>query len=57
VIDRQQILDFSRELGLAPEIVEKDYTLGWLLGGIFNHPVLKSEWVFKGGTMPEEMLL
>jgi predicted nucleotidyltransferase component of viral defense system len=50
VIDRQQILDFSRELGLAPEIVEKDYTLGWLLGGIFNHPVLKSEWVFKGGT-------
>jgi predicted nucleotidyltransferase component of viral defense system len=50
VIDRQQILDFSRELGLASEIVEKDYALGWLLGGIFNHPVLKSEWVFKGGT-------
>lgn len=43
-------MDFSRELGLDPNIVEKDYVLGWLLAGISNHPELKSNWVFKGGT-------
>jgi len=50
VIDRLEILEFARELGLTPEIVEKDYVLGWLLGGIFNHPALQSTWLFKGGT-------
>ena len=50
MIDRWEILDFARELALAPQIVEKDYALGWLLAGIFNHPALRSEWVFKGGT-------
>ena len=50
MIDRLEILEFARELGLTPEIVEKDYVLGWLLGGIFNHPALQSTWLFKGGT-------
>jgi len=50
LIDRQEIMDFARELGLDPNIVEKDYILGWLLAGISNHPELKSNWVFKGGT-------
>jgi len=50
VIDRQEILDFSRELGLASDIVEKDYVLGWVLAGIYSHAALKTEWVFKGGT-------
>jgi len=50
VIDRLEILEFARELGLTPEIVEKDYVLGWLLGGISNHPALQSTWLFKGGT-------
>jgi predicted nucleotidyltransferase component of viral defense system len=50
LIDRQEILEFSRELGLAPDIVEKDYVLGWVLAGIYNHSALKTEWVFKGGT-------
>jgi predicted nucleotidyltransferase component of viral defense system len=35
---------------LDPNIIEKDYVLGWLLAGISNHPELKSSWVFKGGT-------
>ena len=50
MIDRQEILEFSRELGLAADIVEKDYVLGWLLAGIYGHADLKSAWLFKGGT-------
>ncbi len=43
-------MDFARELSLDPNIVEKDYVLGWLLAGISSHPDLKSRWIFKGGT-------
>ncbi len=50
MIDRQEIMDFARELTLAPEVVEKDYVLGWLLAGISNHAALQEGWVFKGGT-------
>lgn len=50
VISRQEISDLAREFGLNPNIVEKDYVLGWLLAGIFNHPALRSAWAFKGGT-------
>jgi predicted nucleotidyltransferase component of viral defense system len=42
-------MDFAREFGLDPNIVEKDYVLGWLLAGIANNASLKSKWVFKGG--------
>lgn len=50
MIDRQEILEMSRELSLAPQVVEKDYALGWLLAGIYNHPDLLESWIFKGGT-------
>ncbi len=43
-------MDFSREFGLSPNIVEKDYLLGWILAGISNRSELRSDWVFKGGT-------
>jgi len=43
-------MNFSREFGLRPDIIEKGYVLGWLLAGIFNHSALKMKWVFKGGT-------
>jgi len=43
-------MDFAREFGLRPDIVEKDYVLGWVIAGIFNHPALNAEWIFKGGT-------
>ncbi len=36
MIDRQEILDLSREWGLRPDVVEKDYVLGWVLAGIFG---------------------
>ena len=50
MINRQEIMDLSREFGLSPNIVEKDYLLGWILAGISNHGELGSDWVFKGGT-------
>lgn len=50
MIDRQELMEFARELSLDPKVVEKDYILGWLLAGIANHPDLAEQWVFKGGT-------
>ena len=50
MIDRQEIMDFARELALDPKVVEKDYVLGWLLAGIAEQAALKPNWVFKGGT-------
>jgi hypothetical protein len=43
-------MDFSREFGLRANVIEKDYVLGWVLAGIFNHPAIGSNFVFKGGT-------
>jgi predicted nucleotidyltransferase component of viral defense system len=43
-------MEFSRELGLRANVVEKDYVLGWLLAGIFNNTKIASNWIFKGGT-------
>ncbi len=51
MIERREIIDLSGEFGIEPNIVEKDYVLGWMLAGIYNnHSALRSEWLFKGGT-------
>lgn len=50
MIDRREIMDFSAELGLAANIIEKDYVLGWVVAGISSHSELSSSWLFKGGT-------
>jgi len=50
MIDRQEILEFAREVGLDPNVVEKDYVLGWMLAGIAQHPRARDTWLFKGGT-------
>ncbi len=50
MIGKREILNFSKELGLAPNVVEKDYILGWLLAGIAQHSELGASWIFKGGT-------
>lgn len=50
VIGRQEILEFAREVGLDPNVVEKDYALGWMLAGIAHHPRTRDTWIFKGGT-------
>lgn len=46
MIDKSEIMDFSREFGLVANIIEKDYVLGWVLAGIFNHTEIGSSWVF-----------
>ena len=50
MIDRREILDVARDLGLQAQVVEKDYVLGWLLAGIYRQERLHGTWVFKGGT-------
>lgn len=57
MIDRAEILRLANELGLEPRVIEKDYVLGWLLAGIFHHPVLSRAWVFKGGTCLKKCFL
>ena len=43
-------MDLAREFGLAAQVIEKDYMLGWLLAGISANTEIGSTWVFKGGT-------
>ena len=50
MIDRREILDIAGTLGLLPQIVEKDYVLGWVLAGIYQQAALAKSWIFKGGT-------
>jgi predicted nucleotidyltransferase component of viral defense system len=50
MIDRTEILAVATDLSLTPEVVEKDYVLGWLLAGVYAHPDLAQAWIFKGGT-------
>ena len=50
MISKQELLETAAQLNLGPHVVEKDYALGWVLAGIYNHEKLASDWVFKGGT-------
>lgn len=49
MIPKAEILEKSSSFGLTPNVIEKDYVLGWILAGIHQHPLL-SKWAFKGGT-------
>lgn len=50
MIDKEEIIYSARKLKLDPSIVEKDYVLGWILNGIYNHSEAQNSWIFKGGT-------
>lgn len=50
MISKPEIMALAAELQLQPNVIEKDYALGWLLAGIAAHPVIGARWVFKGGT-------
>ena len=50
MIDRSEILAVAGDLSLTPDVIEKDYVLGWLLAGISAHQALAPAWTFKGGT-------
>lgn len=50
MIDRSEVLAVASDLSLAPDVVEKDYVLGWLLAGLRASEPLADAWVFKDGT-------
>ena len=50
MIDRREIIERAGELSLRPEVVEKDYDLGWVLAGIARNSEIGGAWAFKGGT-------
>lgn len=50
MIGKAELLETATKLGLRPDVVEKDYVLGWTLAGIYAHEELRESWVFKGGT-------
>ncbi len=50
MISKQEIMSQARSLKLAPDIIEKDYVLNWVLAGIRNRSNLRDTWIFKGGT-------
>lgn len=50
MINKRELLSIADKVSLNPQVVEKDYALGWVLAGIFSHAELKAHWVFKGGT-------
>ncbi|MDA3789652.1 MAG: nucleotidyl transferase AbiEii/AbiGii toxin family protein [Desulfobacula sp.] len=50
MIDKSEIMAFSKKFGLRANVIEKDYVLGWVLAGIFNHGGIGADWIFKGGT-------
>ncbi|MCP5504950.1 MAG: nucleotidyl transferase AbiEii/AbiGii toxin family protein [Chlamydiales bacterium] len=47
---RKRLEEVSKQTSLRLDVVQQDYILSWLLLGIFEHPVLKSNLIFKGGT-------
>lgn len=50
MIQKQEILEIAKNSKLSPHVIEKDYVLGWLLGGIAQNQELFNNWIFKGGT-------
>lgn len=50
MISKQDILERATQWQLQPQVVEKDYVLGWLLAGLSKHSETSKHWVFKGGT-------
>lgn len=50
MIGRREILDMAETFSLLPQVVEKDYVIGWVLAGIYRQIPLAENWIFKGGT-------
>lgn len=47
---RKRLEEISRKTSLRLDIIQQDYLLSWILVGLFEHPLLKAELIFKGGT-------
>jgi len=57
MIGKQEILEWAGEWNLRPEVVEKDYVLGWLLAAASQHAVVREHWILKGGTCVKKCFL
>ena len=50
MISQTELNERVQRWGMRPEVVEKDYVIGWVLWGIGLDPDLTDWWAFKGGT-------
>lgn len=50
MIGKEEIIRFSKSMKIRPNILEKDYVLGWILRAVSHQPILAQTWTFKGGT-------
>lgn len=50
MINKQEIDHESREFGINPNDVEKDYVHGWILNGIQTQSTLGNQLILKGGN-------
>jgi predicted nucleotidyltransferase component of viral defense system len=50
MISEDEVKQLSIQLGVPLHYVEKDYVMGWLLWGIYNHPLLARNLILKGGN-------
>ena len=50
MIHKAEIKEFAKKMSFRPNIVEKDYVLGWLLAGISAQRNFSQNLIFKGGT-------
>jgi hypothetical protein len=51
MIDKREILEAASSFSLLPNVVEKDYVLGWMLAGINAHEELAESWVFRAAPV------
>ncbi|MBN2317055.1 MAG: nucleotidyl transferase AbiEii/AbiGii toxin family protein [Sedimentisphaerales bacterium] len=57
MISVDEIRNLAIEHGVPITFVEKDYAMGWLLWGIYVHPALSRNYVFKGGNCLRKIYL
>jgi predicted nucleotidyltransferase component of viral defense system len=50
MIPAAEIQRMAGTAGVEPTRVDLDYTLGWILCGLWAQPEVATNWVFKGGT-------
>lgn len=50
MIQREEILEKSKEFGISPNNVQRDYLFGWILHGLYNKSDLSKHFILKGGN-------
>jgi hypothetical protein len=51
MVSREDLVAVADATGLTPPVIEKDYILGWLLKGVYQHPTLRER-----RDLPQEVL-